>query len=226
MVIIMANKPEQSNLGQLKELATQLNYQRKLAQIVETVPNSEMFQEIAIVLQKITSSEFGLVSYISENKDALIASALGLPMMMEQCCVDGQDIVFTKDTLLQMPHWGRFWRGDLTPFYENNSAEFQVPNGHISVENFMLVPIMFSGGFIGTIALANCTEGYTDTTLKMMVELAEYLAPIFSVRIERDRLSSKVVQEFEYLKSLLEESNKKQENLSVRLAHVEGLLEK
>lgn len=61
----------------------------------------------------------------------------------------------------------------------------EMPEGHISLERFLSVPVILGDELVGQIALANKVDGYTSRDIEAVNRLAEYYA--LAIRRMRDR---------------------------------------
>lgn len=62
-----------------------------------------------------------------------------------------------------------------------------MPEGHISINNTMVSPIIFRGKIISAIHVANKKGGYAEEDLRLLATLTDYLAPVLAARLERDK---------------------------------------
>jgi two-component system, cell cycle sensor histidine kinase and response regulator CckA len=153
----------------------------RIADIVLTTPDEEMFAEVLDVVLSVTRSPFGLFGYLSED------GALVLPSMTrgiwDRCGVDGKSFVFPPATW-GASLWGRSIREGRVL---RSVGPFGTPPGHVQVDTFMSVPILFGGATIGLISLANKEGGYSGEDEELSAQITAFLAPILNARLQRDR---------------------------------------
>jgi hypothetical protein len=177
-----------NNLERLRQLTNELEHKVQIARIIETVPDVEMYHEVTNMLKDITGSAFGAFGYIDKDSSC-VCPALTVFTVVEDCKVKPDDIIYTDDKS-QMVHWCRIMKIGVKPFYNNDSSSFNIPTGHVTINNFLLCPIIFRKKFVGIFGLANKIGGYTDSNLEVILQLANYIAPVLSVRLERDYMAS------------------------------------
>lgn len=83
------------------------------------------------------------------------------------------------------------------PMLSNNPQEdnISVPEGHVKIENLLIVPALLQGDLVGIIALANKDGDYDKKDL----EIAERLADLYSIAIKRKQDEEKnriIIQKF------------------------------
>ena len=116
--------------------------------------------------------------------------------IMDECQIIDKDIVF--------PHrdWSGIWGQSLL---ENKTVlkneQLNLPEGHLSLFRAMSVPIVNQSEVIGILAIADKETDYDENDIVKLMAVAEYIAPILKVRLERDvhekkrRIAEKRLQE-------------------------------
>ena len=171
--------------------------QNQIAQIFLTVPDEEMYGEVLAVVLRALQSEFGVFGFIDTNGD-LVSPSLTREIWNE-CQVPDKSIVFPRDTWGESL-WGRVIR-EKRALYSN--GPFDTPEGHVHIDNFLSVPIVYGNEAIGLISVANNARGYTGEDKGFLESVAGYISPILNARLQRDRQE----QEMERTEMELQQSN-------------------
>jgi len=182
---------EKSGLEYLRDLTERNILKDKLQDIIATVPNSEMYMAVSVVIKDELQSEFGVLGYINGQGDFKTPSYVSKDII-ENSVGDNLPTVFTRHFILKMKHWGKPLDEDWNSFYENDETEFKLPEKHVPIKNLIIAPVVFRGLLIGMIVAANKKENYTDKDLSIAKRMAEQIAPVLSVRLERDTLKEQV----------------------------------
>lgn len=146
----------------------------------------QMALEVLDHARALTGSEHGFVSEIDPETRENVGYTL-TEMMGAQCQVSGaqQRIRFAPLADGTYPGlWGQPLN-TLRSVINNEAAEAtrHLPSGHIPIERFLSVPVMFRGDLLGQIALANSHRAYRQDD----VETLERLAELFAIAIHRKR---------------------------------------
>ncbi|MCP4728356.1 MAG: PAS domain S-box protein, partial [bacterium] len=146
--------------------------------------------------RQVTNSKHGYVSMIDpENGDNI---GYTLTEMMKNVCK-----LKPEDQLIRFPigpdgKYPKLWGYGLNTknsFYTNeplkHKASGGIPEGHVSLENFLSVPVMIGNELVGQIAIANSEKGFSDDDLAAVERIAElYAIAIQNIRIEEARQNS------------------------------------
>ena len=164
----------------LQESEKKLRIRNRIANIFLTFSDDKMYGEILGMVLEAMKSKYGVFGYIDEN------SALVCPSMTrdiwDQCQIPDKDVVFPRDT------WGGIWGRALiekTSIYSNES--FKVPEGHVPVKRALDVPIIYQGEVIGNFLVGNKETNYVERDQELLEEISEYIAPVLSARLQRDK---------------------------------------
>ncbi|MBN1764323.1 MAG: PAS domain S-box protein, partial [Sedimentisphaerales bacterium] len=138
--------------------------------------------------QKLTDSHHGYVSSVDPVTGNCISHTL-TSMFGSACQMSdqSQNIIFPKgENGLYPALWGHSLN-TREAFYTNNPESHPsfkaVPEGHIPVERFLAVPVIYDQELVGQIALANKRSDYTDRDLEAIERLGEY----YALAIQRQR---------------------------------------
>lgn len=160
-----------------------------------TRPGEEMYAEILAVVVRVMESAYGLFGFIAENGDLVMPSLTR--GIWTKCEVREKNFVFPPHT------WGKSLWGRAVREKKSFSSHgpFQTPEGHLSIENFLAVPIVFGEKTIGLMCCANKHEGFGDEDRSLLERVATHISPILSARLqqereerERKRLQSQLLQ--------------------------------
>jgi PAS domain S-box-containing protein len=157
-----------------------LSIKNQVANIFLTVPDEEMYAEVLEVIMNFIGSPYGFFGYIDEAGNLVIPSLT--KNIWEECRVHEKTIIFPRDK------WGGIWGRALKEgrtFFKADA--FNVPEGHITINNFLAVPIIYHGETIGIVSVANREGGYDEDDRDLLQSLASRIAPILKARLERDR---------------------------------------
>ncbi|MDD5171309.1 MAG: GAF domain-containing protein, partial [Syntrophales bacterium] len=157
----------------------------EIANIFLTIPDEATYGEVLAVVLRVMKSGYGILGYIGENGDLVIPSLTR--EVWRECQVPGKSIVFPSDSWGESL-WGRAIR-EKRAFYSGGS--FHTPEGHIHIDHFLAVPVVFGQETIGLISVANKEGGYVEDDKDMLERIASYVSPILSARLQRDVLERK-----------------------------------
>jgi len=152
----------------------------EIANIFLTIPDEAMYGEVLAVVLHVINSKFGIFGYIGENGDLVIPSLT--KEICRECQVPGKSIVFPSDSWGDSL-WGRAIR-EKRAFYSD--GPFHTPKGHIRVDHFLTMPIVYGQETIGLISIANKDGGYTNEDKDLLERIASYISPILNARLQRD----------------------------------------
>ena len=139
-------------------------------------------------VKKITGSEYGFVSTIDlVTGDSVGHTRTGLPAGECNVTKKNQSIVAPQGPSGRYPGlWGHALN-TREAFYTNSpsdhSASKGIPKGHIPIEHFLTVPVLFKGEVVGQIALVSSHKNYHDDDL----QLVQRFSHLFALAIDRQR---------------------------------------
>jgi len=169
------------DMGQaLRESEKKLRIRNRIANIFLTISDDKMYGEILGMVLKAMKSKYGVFGYIDEN-GALVCPSM-TRNIWDQCQIPEKDIVFPRDT------WGGIWGKALiekTARYSNEP--FKVPEGHVPITRALDVPIIYQGEVIGNLLVGNKETNYVESDQDLLEEISEYIAPVLSARLQRDK---------------------------------------
>jgi len=157
-----------------------LSLKNQVANIFLTSPDEEMFGKVLEVIQEGLQSRYGIFGFIGESGDLIIPSLSR--QVWDECRMVDKTIIFPRES------WAGLWAKGLIEkksFLSNES--FTVPQGHVAIDNYLTVPILYRDQVIGLISVANKAEGYSEGDRQLLEVIADRIAPILQARLERDR---------------------------------------
>lgn len=167
--------------ARIEESERRLTILNRIAQLFLTIPDDEVFGEILTVVLEVMESRFGIYGYISDDGDLVIPSLTR--EVWNECKVPDKSVVFPQSTWGQSL-WGRALREKRT---FRDAGPFQTPVGHIPIDSFLTVPLLYGDKAIGVLSVANKEGGYGDKDQDLLQGIAASIAPILNARMERDR---------------------------------------
>jgi PAS domain S-box-containing protein len=180
---------QKASLKKLKESQREVDYRNRISQVFLTETDEEMYVRVLDIIREALASPLGTFGYINEE------GSLVVPTMTrnawEKCLVADKTIVFKKE------EWGdSIWPNALRKkkLLYSNVASTIVPSGHVPIIRNLVIPLIYRDVVIGVIHVANKETNYTDSDIKLVTDLAGYIAPILSVRLERDREEKKRIE--------------------------------
>ena len=168
---------------QLQRSEHQMRIKNQIANLFLTRPDEEIYGEVLQVLLKVFDSDYGLFGYIAE--DGILALSSLTDDIWDRCEVAGKNIFFPYEA------WGGIWGRalkDKKAYYSNNPH--QVPEGHVPISRSLNVPILFQGDCVGLLVLGNKETDYDEKDKKLLQGIADYIGPILSARMQRDRIKN------------------------------------
>jgi PAS domain S-box-containing protein len=154
--------------------------QNEIARVLLTTSDDDMYGAVLQVVLKILDSRLGVFAYIDEDGAAVAPSMLG--EVMEQCNIPGKSIRFPRED------WGdNIWTRAVLQkksFIKNEPG--MVPQGHLPIDNVMVVPILYHDRVIAHFEVANKNGGYTEADKDELEKIAQFISPVLNARLERD----------------------------------------
>jgi PAS domain S-box-containing protein len=177
MTDITERKLAEEALRRSEQRKTILN---RIANVFLTVPDNEIYAEVLGVFLQVMKSKFGVFGFIGANGDLVIPSMTR--DVWSECQVPNKSIVFPPATWGHSL-WGKAIREKKSFFAD---GPFHTPEGHISIDNFLAVPIVFGNETIGLVSVANSEQSYTEEDRDLLESIANQIAPILNARLQRD----------------------------------------
>ncbi len=163
----------------LRKSERELAIRNRISNIFLTVPDDEMYGEVLQVVLEAMESRFGVFGYIDENR-ALVCPSMTRDIW-EKCQVPDKTIVFPRES------WGGIWGRALIEkrsLYANEGL--RVPEGHVSIQRVLVVPIMYQGNTIGLLEVANKKTDYDEKDQRSLEAIVGHIAPVLHARLQRE----------------------------------------
>ncbi|MFH1295745.1 MAG: PAS domain S-box protein [Bacteroidota bacterium] len=157
----------------------ELSHKNEINQVFLTIPGDEMYAEVLEILLEVMESKHGLFGYIDEQGNLVIPSMTR--EIWENCQVPEKAILFPRTS------WGGIWGRALTEkksLFTNDPLN--VPEGHLPINNVLVVPVMYMENVIGIVQVANSEPGYDKNSQDLLEKLVNHIAPILDARLQRD----------------------------------------
>ena len=122
-----------------------------------------------------------MFGFIADNGVLVLPSLTKI--VWDQCRVAG-NIAFAPCT------WGKsLWGRSIKEqkAFCSNEPFFNIPEGHIGIDNFLTSPIVYANKTIGLISVANKEGGYIEEDRELFESIANSISPILNARLQRDR---------------------------------------
>ena len=169
-------KSEKSLLNSQKELSIR----DQISNIFLTSTDDEIYSDVLSVVLDSSESKLGYFGYINENGD-LVCPSLTRDVW-DKCKIPDKNIIFPRDS------WGGIWGESLEQkkiiISEGN---FNLPKGHVSLNNILCVPIIHHEKLIGQIIVGNSPNGYGLNERALLERITQFISPILYLRLEQQR---------------------------------------
>jgi len=172
------------------KMENNVRIQNQISNIFLTKTDEEMYGEILDFVLDIMKSKFGVFGYI-DDEGALVCPSL-TKEIWDQCQMVDKNIVFPESS------WGdSIWgNGIRTKKSAYSNMPFKVPEGHISINRCLTVPVVFKDKSIGNLLVANKDTDYLDSDKQTLESIAEYIAPVLDARL-KGKASEKAKEKLE-----------------------------
>ncbi|MEW6520760.1 MAG: ATP-binding protein [Thermodesulfobacteriota bacterium] len=202
--MIVARKEAETNLYQ--ELMLNEGLAKLSRELISSTDSIEKIAHFVLIMaRQLTGSKHGFVSSIDQKTGGNVCHTL-TEMIKDQCEIkpDRQEIAFSHD---QEGKYQGLWGHVLNSrksLYSNDPpahpASAGVPAGHVRIDKFLSVPVIFHGELVGQIALANPGRDYSEHDVANI----ERLADLYALAVNRHR----ALQEREKLLADLRQAQK------------------
>ncbi len=176
----------------------------RISNVFLTASDRRLYEQVLDVVLDVFHCEYGLFGYIGEEEDLTIPTfSKGI---WDKCRIEEKSLIFPRHTW-EKSIWGKSL-AEKRSFLSD--GPFKTPKGHVSIRNFMAVPVIFNQNAIGVFSLANKDGGFSLEDQGVLEQIAAGISPILHVRLQRDR------QELERrrVEKKLRESEERYRNIS------------
>ncbi len=175
----------------------EMTIRNRISEIFLTASDEEMYEQVLNVILEATGSRHGVFGYIDSRGDWVCPSLTR--EIWDECRMPDKKTVFARDK------WTGIWREALhLKQTVIDNRDFRVPMGHIPVMRAMDVPIIYQGNLVGNVLIGNRDTDYTAEDSALLETIADNIAPILFVKLERDREEQERVKAESELKKSIE----------------------
>lgn len=158
----------------------ELKLREAIANLFLTSPKERLFSDILARLRAEFDCQYGFVGYIDE-KGGLCCPSLTRDSG-KACRMRDKSAVFPEAA------WAGMWGDSLKERRSlRKNAGLTPPPGHVPLTNALIVPMLVNDQLVGQIGLANTASGFLADDQKQLEALAEFLAPILYLYLEKER---------------------------------------
>lgn len=156
-----------------------LKIKNEISEVLHSQDDQQIFAGILDIVLQTQESRHGVFGYIGED-GSLVCPSMTRDIWNE-CNIEDKSIVFPRED------WGDSLWGNALRNKKGAYANkpFQVPKGHLPVERFLSVPLVYQNESVGLISVGNKPTDYTDDDFALLKEIADYLAPIVAARLQK-----------------------------------------
>lgn len=176
----------------------ELKIRNKISNVFLTSTQDEIYSEVLQIVLDAFESKFGLFGYIDEMTKDLICPSMTKDVW-DKCKMSKKTIEFPRETWVGI--WGQAML-DKKSIYSN--LPFDVPKGHIQINNALDVPIIYQGELIGNILIGNKPTGYTEGDQTLLKTIVESIAPILKAKLEQEKAQKKLLYQSMLLENISE----------------------
>ena len=153
----------------------------QIANVFLEVSDEKIYEEVLNVILESYKCRYGIFGYIGDTGDLIIPTLTR--GVWSECRVEEKSIVFPSHV------WGNSIWGKAVTERKAFLSEgpFRTPKGHVPIDNFLTVPILFNNVSIGLISLANKDGGFIAEDKAFLEQIAGSISPILHTRMQRDR---------------------------------------
>lgn len=175
------------DISNSKRAAKQIARQANISSIFLTTADEEMYGQVLDIVCEIMHSPLGVFGYLDED-GALIVPTMTREVW-DKCSVAEKTFRFPTSTWGDSS-WPRALREKQCNF--SNERSGKTPVGHLVVDRYATMPIVFGQQVVGLFQVANKPVDYTGEDIQALQSLADFIAPILNARLVRDRFEKKL----------------------------------
>lgn len=173
----------------------------RISRIFLTSGNDEdMFDSVLKVVLDVMASPYGVFSYIDESGSMVCPSMT--KEIWSECQMNHKSTVFPESS------WGNsIWGASLRDGETRCvNQPLTVPEGHVSIQRCLCVPLVYQGNAIGLFIVANKSSDYTDEETWTLQSIAEHAAPVLYARLQQQKVTRALVESENRLRVIFETS--------------------
>jgi PAS domain S-box-containing protein len=162
--------------------ALELRIRDRVAQVLLTVADERMYEEVLAIVLEATESRFGVFGYLDEAGNAVVPTMTRA--IWDQCQVPEKSFVFPRETWGDST-WVRAIREKRTIL--RNESSSGTPKGHIPISRHISLPLIHQDGVVGYLQVANKEAAYSDEDVALLEFIGKAVAPVLDARLKRER---------------------------------------
>ena len=154
-----------------------LDIRNRIANAFLTSSEDELYENVINIIKKVLQSEHGIFCCVDEYGNIINPSIS--KYLWGEYGLENTDYHSKDETV-----WEKAITEKKTIILNGN---LNIPNGHVAITRFIIVPIIYHENVIGIIALANKPEDYNEQDKELIESIANYVAPILDAKMQRDK---------------------------------------
>ncbi|MFO7558211.1 MAG: PAS domain S-box protein [Desulfobacterales bacterium] len=167
------------DITEKKKIERELRVWNEITQIFLTSSDDTVYDKVLALILDSTRSKYGMFGFI--NKEGAWVCPSLTSDVWEQCRIPDKKNIFPHE------QWGGLWGKAMVERKSQYSKKtFSLPEGHITIDNALAVPIIYRNSLIGNFLVGQSEKGYEENDIKLLEAIATYIAPILSARLARD----------------------------------------
>ncbi len=173
------------DITERKSTQNLLALQARISNVFALLSDDEQFNEVLKVILDATSSPFGVFGYI-DTDGALVVPTMTY-QVWDRCDIPGKTTRFPQES------WGNSsWPRAIREKCGNysNQPSSGIPQGHVSIQRNMSMPILHQGKVIGLFQTANKASDYTEEDALLLSAIAVHTAPLLYAKLQQARASA------------------------------------
>jgi len=168
----------------LEEKEQELTVRDRIAHILLTTPDKELFAEVMPVVLEAMQSTFGTFGFV--DQDGAVVCPYWTGDAWPGCQVRDHKLVVPRNT------WGSIWRRSLLGKKTICSNQpLKPPEAQVPATRILVVPIMYHGEVIGILEVADKPTGYSDKNRALLETISNRLAPVLYAMLQENREEGK-----------------------------------
>ncbi len=184
----------------ITELETLLSLYHLATESLLSEEDDSAYGQLIERLLNIFHCEFGLFGHMTLQGDLIF------PYLSEN--ITQNCGLFDQNCLYPRSQWTGIWGNSLIQRQSIiANHELRVPEGHVSLENCLSVPILFKNELVGLFLLANKSGGFLEQDMQRLESVATFVGPVLKTRLEEKRKSAALARNEEKYRLLVENQN-------------------
>jgi PAS domain S-box-containing protein len=197
-------RAEESLLRNARELA----FRNKISQVFLTVPDEEMYAQVLTIILEAMDSKYGVFGFLDELGGLVVPTMTRT--IWDKCQVPDKRFVFPRETWSDSS-WPTAIRQKQTIY--SNEPSLKTPEGHITINRHISLPLIHKGEVVGLIQVANKESDYMDEDVALLETIGRTIAPVLEARLNRERQEAIRKQAEERLHKSLDDLKRSNEEL-------------